>query len=1259
MANKKSKTRRLASIIGIIIASFGILFFLLRGPYLSNSIKRILLPVLENATRERIIIDKAVINLLPFYVQTKGFKLFDKDGNRLLWITKTRVYIDLLALLSKEFRIRKLTLKEPRLTVREEDLRRIIENIKKSSSVGKKGKYSISLKNIKLTDGELDYSNAEKGNTVSVRGLFLDMVSKNTASVINMRIKDGTLIFPNESELSGGLDARVRVENQLIKVSEINIHSSKSSFKAKGEVLISDEGKITDGRFTAKTKIYASTINKFFALKQEKDALLSFEGSIGLVPEKDSTWPAFALDLKTDSRFYLETLMEILKVKANITGKVSVNGTIRGTFPDITGKGKAKLENAVFDNLPIDEADGEVTYKDNKFALNGFKAHAYNGQLEGDAHILIPGEDFMVDADISGIDSRRLFKFIKWEPPFPDGKIEGDVYLSHGSGRGIEVTADVAYRNTSQRQGDLPDRIESFYTGIKLKNNILRLKDTVVSTSLSDLFLNGIIDLHNKTLDLDLRLKSPDVTDLTAPYYTKLAAPVRFEGRATGAANDPEIKGKLVLDSGSVNGIGFTEASAALTYRIRSLSVDRLVIRQDNASYGVSGTIDFKKAAELFSFDAPFYTAEAELTNVGISPFIKVFYKDIPVSGRVSGKVSFEGDSADFVSSGDLSVSGTGIYGQGIDRIALKYRLRPEEIEFKSLKVYRGESDLEAKGTLFFNKNFNISASSNRIKLSDFPVFSDYPFDLIFGMDMDGSGSIDNPDLKFSINIDESFFRGVQMGKGEIKGTFNNKKLRAEGSFINGLVTAEAGALFSDRISWNVNSKFKKGRYDFLLSGFMKEVPADFRVFLEGGVRMEGVGDKISVISKFNSATLSLYGYDFRNSEDIDLELVDNELRIKSFSLTGNNADMSAAGTLKINDEYNLTVNGNLDIAPLRAFSDKLSSLRGRSSFAIDVTGAWKSPEISGEINIDNANAALTGFPYKIGPINGSFLLQKDRITVKSISSRFAGGTVVMSGAAYFKLLSLDRFFMSADISGIRIRPFEGLNAALDGRLFFETSSKGSSLTGNIDIKKARYEKRVEWKSWLLGLKEIRKERAEYPAFLADTALNIHIEGLNDIIIDNNIARTPVKITLNVTGTVAQKGLLGRIEASEGTVYFRNNEFKILEGSSVDFVEPDTITPVFHILADTYISDYYVRLSLDGTMDEFTLSLFSDPPLPEPDILALLTVGQLEKEQRGIESGIAAAEATAILTGGLQDTVEEQFKDITGFERFEIEPHIT
>jgi len=175
---------------------------------------------------------------------------------------------------------------------------------------------------------------------------------------------------------------------------------------------------------------------------------------------------------------------------------------------------------------------------------------------------------------------------------------------------------------------------------------------------------------------------------------------------------------------------------------------------------------------------------------------------------------------------------------------------------------------------------------------------------------------------------------------------------------------------------------------------------------------------------------------------------------------------------------------------------------------------------------------------------------------------------------------------------------------------------------------------------------------------LGKTALNVRIKGEDNIFINNNIARTPVKIDLSVQGTLAQHGLIGRVEAKGGTIFFRNNEFEIIKGS-VDFIEPNRVAPVFHIVAETFTSGYRVRLNLDGPADRFTLSLFSDPPLSDMDILTLLTAGRISKESKGFESGIGAGEATAFLTGRLQDVMEERFKYITGFERFEINPQTT
>ena len=1259
MIKVKTRKARITAFLILAAFAFGILFFLLRGPYLSNSIKRIIIPVFENATRERVLIDKAVINLFPFYLQAKGFKVFDRNGNRLLWITKARAYIDLTGLLSKEIRIRKLMLKEPDLTAGETDVNRIMDNIRKSSSSGGEGKYRVRLKNVQLTDGNIKFTGAKASFGISGSGLFLDMVSNNTSSAINVSLRDAALKLPRGSELRGGLDGRIRLEKRRIRVTEINVRSSGSALHVKGEALLGPGGGIESGRFSTKAVIYATTLNRAFGLKQEKDGILSFDGSVALTGDGSRGLPRLALDLNAKGRFYLETLMEILRVKENIRGAVSVDGKITGTLPDLRGSGTVRLSNAVFDTLAVDSLAGKIGYRNRKFALNAFTAQVYGGTFKGDAYILIPHGDFSVAGSAAGVDSPEFFRFVKWDPPFPPGKIRGTFQVDHVSGQAMSVTADINYLNTSGKGKDVLGRLRTVDASLELKGDILTLKDTVLSTSLSDLFMDGKIDFRQKTLALNLHVQSRDVSDLTAPYYSDIVAPVSFTGGMEGPMDDPEISGRLEAGAGTVRGMNFESAFADLKYRISLLAVEQLEIRQEKALYDISGSIRFRKARRLFSFDDPFFSARASVRDAALKPLVKTAYKDIPVSGTVGGALSFKGDTAGYSGSADLTVSDAAVYGRRLDRVVLKAELEPEKIRFQSVKAYRGKSCLTATGDLSLDGRISVAASLSNIRLRDIIAPGDYPVDAVFNMELKGGGTTGNPDLKFSVDIDEIAFRKIKMKKGRITGRLRGRRLQAQGALADGLITADATASLSGGMPWSADIRLKKGRYDFLVTEFMDEVPEDLLLSLEGDIRMEGQGGKISVHSEFGSAGLSLYGYDFRNTGDIVLELSDGEFRVKSFSMNGSGAELSASGSVKINKGYALKLTGDMDVAPLKVLTDRLASLKGRTDFSIDIAGSWDHPELAGEINIKDATAALKDFAYKIGPVNGTIFLKKDRFVFDSVRTAFAGGTITMSGAGYLDRKSLQRLFVSAILRGITIRPMTGVSASFDGRLFYETSAKTSSLTGTIDIRRARYRKDVEFTGWLPGMEQVAEAPVEYPGFLAGTELNIRIQGPADILIDNNIAKAPVKIDVSLTGTVAEYGLIGTIEADRGSIYFRGNEFRVLEGSSVEFVEANRIVPVFHLLAETSVRNYYIKLNLDGTIDRFDLSLFSEPPLPEEDILSLLTFGQVKREARGFESGLLASEAASLLTGNIQGEMTEKFKYITGLERFEIEPHTT
>ncbi|MDZ4383416.1 MAG: hypothetical protein U0937_02110, partial [Thermodesulfovibrionia bacterium] len=247
------------SLLFAAILFIALMFFLLRGPYLSNSIKRVIQPILENAIGEKVIMDKAVINLFPFYIQMKGFKVFDKDGNRLLWVTRVRAYIDFLGLFSKQIRINRLTVREPDLTISAEKLQQIIESANKYTKNDSSKHFSVSLKSVKITNGTFALIGDEKQIVVSGSGLYVLVAVKNTINA-ELSIKEGIFKLPDLPELSAGLKSRIKLSDKKIEILEAKVYSSDSTLETNGEMKLSSDGRIEKGFFSGKANISAETI---------------------------------------------------------------------------------------------------------------------------------------------------------------------------------------------------------------------------------------------------------------------------------------------------------------------------------------------------------------------------------------------------------------------------------------------------------------------------------------------------------------------------------------------------------------------------------------------------------------------------------------------------------------------------------------------------------------------------------------------------------------------------------------------------------------------------------------------------------------------------------------------------------------------------------------------------------------------------------------------------------------------------------------
>src|SRR4030067_3159548 len=123
---KKIITRSYLIVIAFVIVAA---IFFLNGPHISNFLKKIILPELEMATGKGVFVKKIRINIFPMFIEAKRLKIFDDDGERIIFTKNVKAYIELSGLLSRNIIIRRLVFKEADVTAVKEKIDEIAENI--------------------------------------------------------------------------------------------------------------------------------------------------------------------------------------------------------------------------------------------------------------------------------------------------------------------------------------------------------------------------------------------------------------------------------------------------------------------------------------------------------------------------------------------------------------------------------------------------------------------------------------------------------------------------------------------------------------------------------------------------------------------------------------------------------------------------------------------------------------------------------------------------------------------------------------------------------------------------------------------------------------------------------------------------------------------------------------------------------------------------------------------------------------------------
>ncbi len=1251
----------------IFIFIFCSFFIFLRTEYISNRLKEIILPEIESILDGKVKADKLYINPFPLFLGIDDLRA-NKDGHEIIHAKKIRCYIGFFELFNKKILIKRLSLKEPVISLEKKRLDEIIRSIQKSETSAKEKPIIVTIKSVHIDSANILIKDDK--HSLSISGLNSNILVLGKPEI---KLSTEKAFFSKKDVLNidGKISLHIILENNMLDIKSLKITlRDNSDLKSSGTFHVTR----FSGELNTEINMLVDSLKNMFGLINKGDGYFSIKGTI-MATDLRSDWKNIFLNLSIKGNVYLETLMELLKVKERLLGKVSFNGNIKGKLNEITGNATAELQKGDLFGVEIDTLRCQIDYAEGKMRFTQGVASLYDGSATAEAIINLPVVDhFTLKVNAKDVSSKKIFELIKWDPKLPIGKVSGEVY---SSGRVFNPYIIFTYKNTDLGK-DILERVGEIKGNLNMKDNFISFSDLTFATTKSNLTTTGTVDLNNKKLSFSGSGKTIDLKDITSPYFTAVSGAGSYNILLSGSFDNPIIDlnfnsmgmffqtaGLNVPDIFHNKVFAYDFLKATLTYDKKHLILKEFLVRNKSEELSSKGNIYFKKATKLFEIQEPEYELNITAKNADIGMITQTI-KGLPdLRGALNTSFFMKGQPTSLQFSGDFNASK--FYFKDIfisDTLGGRFSYAKREFLINQATLKRKDSVLNLSGMVSLDKMFKLNAEGKKVKFSDIlseAITKKYKSNLFSELYLDnliikGDGSIENPNLDIKSNLSSRNNKTMKLGKGNINARIVQKQADINLFLMDGRFKANGRVGLSNKLPWSANVDIKPANYASLISGFLKDAPDDMMLNLTGKITANGDVDDINADIIMNRAYLSLFGIGLVNNSDLLVNIKNKNISIKNFSLQGDDTELSLSGNASIGKNYDLLFEGTSSIAPLKVFSKEIAALKGKAYFVISLSGSWDKPDIDGGIDLTDATLAIRNLPYRMSSVSAYLYIDGDKVTIKNINGKFAGGDISAAGNAYLQGLDIKNFLIEAKLKDLTVSPAKDLMTTFDGNLFYRGTLKSQELTGDINIKKSKYTQRVEWKSWLL---DIRKKEAPKPGAsrLEQTALNIRVKGDN-LVINNNIADTTAKMDILVRGTINRPVLLGKMNTDKGIVYFRNNEFRVLK-ARIDFIDPERTIPYFDIVAETKIKNYHIRLGLDGNFEHFNLSLNSDPILNESDILSLLTVGHLGKQMKGLEGSVGTSEATSFLAGKLQDVLEERVKTITGIDRIQIDPQVS
>ncbi len=383
------------------------------------------------------------------------------------------------------------------------------------------------------------------------------------------------------------------------------------------------------------------------------------------------------------------------------------------------------------------------------------------------------------------------------------------------------------------------------------------------------------------------------------------------------------------------------------------------------------------------------------------------------------------------------------------------------------------------------------------------------------------------------------------------------------------------------------------------------------------------------------------------SNKELTLDLTARQPQIQPLTVRGR-LPLDLEGTIqrkKLDPDLPLDLTVKLPQTSLGIVADLVPAIRsieGNTAIDARISGTVRKPEFSGAatLRVGYARFLSEGVPA-VGQLDASIGFNNDGLQVRNFRGDIGGGTFQLSGGIKVPRWFEPVFDLRLVSDSVLVRRDDALTVRVDTDIRATGPLAAGAVTGSIWTTQSRYFRDIEILP--IGLPGRPKPKPAPRSAPGQANFAITKPPFNNWTFDvaiktrpndpfeirGNLATGNAAADLRFGGTGAKPWLDGlvRVENFKATLPF--SELEVTRGF-ITFSRDDFLRPTLDIMAQSRLRDYQINAYITGSPENPQLSLTSEPPLPQQDIVSLLATGATTSELTGGSNVLAGRAAVLV-----------------------------